>query len=379
MCGVRALPAALPDVPGHGRGGRVAARPHRGDARGRTGDDAEPDAAFVQLHGRLRAVPRLRDRVPVGRAVRPADGGHAATRSPPRASSRLGGSARVWSLGHHRLLLAGDSSARCGPARPPRAEARHRALRPARRCRWSPSPLEPTGNDVWLFTGCVMDAWQRAVHAAAHPTSSAATGVGVALPGKGGDCCGALHVHAGLTRRRAPARRARHAVDARRRADPRRLRRLRRRDEGLRPPARHRRGTSRSRRASSTSTSGWRPALDALPGTAAPSSLGRGPGPVPPAPRAARPPARCARCSRHMSHVVELDDEGLCCGAGGAYSALHPEMASAIRERKMDVDRASRMPTSWRAPTPAARCTLPPPASRPPSRWRSWTRRSNGG
>ncbi len=34
-------------------------------------------------------------------------------------------------------------------------------------------------------------------------------------------------------------------------------------------------------------------------------------------------------------HVVELDDEGLCCGAGGAYSALHPEMAGAIRERKV--------------------------------------------
>ena len=29
-----------------------------------------------------------------------------------------------------------------------------------------------------------------------------------------------------------------------------------------------------------------------------------------------------------MSQVVELDDEGLCCGAGGAYSALHPDMAS---------------------------------------------------
>ena len=34
--------------------------------------------------------------------------------------------------------------------------------------------------------------------------------------------------------------------------------------------------------------------------------------------------------------VVELDDEGLCCGAGGAYSSLHPDMANAIRERKME-------------------------------------------
>jgi glycolate oxidase iron-sulfur subunit len=33
--------------------------------------------------------------------------------------------------------------------------------------------------------------------------------------------------------------------------------------------------------------------------------------------------------------IVELDDDGLCCGAGGAYSALQPEIASAIRERKL--------------------------------------------
>ena len=33
--------------------------------------------------------------------------------------------------------------------------------------------------------------------------------------------------------------------------------------------------------------------------------------------------------------VVELDDDGLCCGAGGAYSALHPELAASIRERKL--------------------------------------------
>jgi glycolate oxidase iron-sulfur subunit len=33
--------------------------------------------------------------------------------------------------------------------------------------------------------------------------------------------------------------------------------------------------------------------------------------------------------------LVELDDEGLCCGAGGAYSALQPELAGAIRDRKV--------------------------------------------
>jgi glycolate oxidase iron-sulfur subunit len=34
--------------------------------------------------------------------------------------------------------------------------------------------------------------------------------------------------------------------------------------------------------------------------------------------------------------LVELDDDGLCCGAGGAYSALHPELAEPIRDRKLE-------------------------------------------
>jgi glycolate oxidase iron-sulfur subunit len=36
-----------------------------------------------------------------------------------------------------------------------------------------------------------------------------------------------------------------------------------------------------------------------------------------------------------VAEIVELDDDGLCCGAGGAYSALEPELAGQIRERKV--------------------------------------------
>nr|MBA2283268.1 (Fe-S)-binding protein [Acidimicrobiia bacterium] len=36
-----------------------------------------------------------------------------------------------------------------------------------------------------------------------------------------------------------------------------------------------------------------------------------------------------------VDDLVELDDEGLCCGAGGAYAALHPDLAVAIRDRKV--------------------------------------------
>ena len=35
--------------------------------------------------------------------------------------------------------------------------------------------------------------------------------------------------------------------------------------------------------------------------------------------------------------VVELNDDGLCCGAGGSYSLLQPELATAARDRKVDL------------------------------------------
>ena len=48
----------------------------------------------------------------------------------------------------------------------------------------------------------------------------------------------------------------------------------------------------------------------------------------------------------HVADVVELDDDGLCCGAGGAYSALQPELAGAIRDRKVAaIGRASARST----------------------------------
>ena len=34
--------------------------------------------------------------------------------------------------------------------------------------------------------------------------------------------------------------------------------------------------------------------------------------------------------------LLETQDDGLCCGAGGAYAVLQPELAAAIRDRKAD-------------------------------------------
>ena len=54
-----------------------------------------------------------------------------------------------------------------------------------------------SGDDVYLFTGCVMDVWQRDVHDAGQQVLEAA-GVGVTPTGDLAPCCGALHTHAGL-------------------------------------------------------------------------------------------------------------------------------------------------------------------------------------
>ena len=53
---------------------------------------------------------------------------------------------------------------------------------------------------------------------------------------------------------------------------------------------------------------------------------------------------------KFVSVVTELDDDGLCCGAGGAYSVLQPDMSQQVRERKLaSINR--RNPRSWQAQT----------------------------
>ena len=194
--------------------------------------------------------------------------------------------------------------------------------------------LRATGTDVWLFTGCVMDAWQRDVHAAAVRVLGAA-GAGVALPDPRAGCCGALHVHAGLG---APAQRlavrtmtafpgdAPIVVDA----------------AGCGAALRdygHLLGTDEAAAFSArvVDISTWLAAnLDHLP--PARTRIG---GRV-----AVQDPCHLRHVQKahgavpavlapYVDEVVALDDDGLCCGAGGAYSALRPAEAAAIRDRKL--------------------------------------------
>ena len=194
--------------------------------------------------------------------------------------------------------------------------------------------LGSSGDDVWLFTGCVMDAWQRDVHVAAARLVES-TGRGVALPGRGAGCCGALAEHAGdrrAARRRAVATMAAMSGEAPILVDAAGCgAMLQHYAELLGTPE----AASFSARVVDIHT--WlADHLDELP--------------PPVAGRARRALAVQDPC--HLRHVqrahgavrsllrpyaeiVELDDDGLCCGAGGAFSVAHPDLADAIRERKL--------------------------------------------
>lgn len=240
-------------------------------------------------------------------------------------------------LAHHRLLLAGSTalavlqrlrivpSARWGlPARLP---VRRRRLR-------------ESGGDVVLFTGCVMDAWMRDTHLAVQRVVES-TGVGVAFLGAGGDCCGALHEHAGLG---AEARRLAARVIAATPPDVPVLVDSAGCGASLKDYGRLL-GTPEAVAFSARvlDVHEWLATrVDSLPA---------------PRRRIAAPVAVQDACHlRHVqgahrsvrellrpfvSQVVELDDDGLCCGAGGAYSMLQPELAGRIRARTVGAVRRS--------------------------------------
>jgi glycolate oxidase iron-sulfur subunit len=193
------------------------------------------------------------------------------------------------------------------------------------------APLRGDDNaDAILFAGCVMDAWQRDVHRAAL-TVMRATGARPGLPGSGADCCGALHAHAGRT---SEARKLARRVIA--------------------------------------SMPGDAPiVVDSAGCGAAMKEYGRLLGTPDAAAFSARvrdfsewvagQPALALRDTgrrlvvqdpchlRHVQHAQgavravlapayglrDTDDDGLCCGAGGAYAVLQPGLANEIRDRKV--------------------------------------------
>jgi glycolate oxidase iron-sulfur subunit len=196
------------------------------------------------------------------------------------------------------------------------------------------APLSPTGDDVWLFTGCVMNAWQRPIHRSSIAVLRS-LGVGVALPGPGAACCGALHLHAGL--HDDAVRLARRCVTAL---------------PGLAPILVDSAGCGAALKDFGHLLGGegdefssrvfdiqeWIAVrADDLPGRAVHQQLRI----------AVQDPCHLRHVQRaegpvrtvleRYGEIVELGDEGRCCGAGGAYSALHPDLAGAVRTQKVAV------------------------------------------
>jgi glycolate oxidase iron-sulfur subunit len=185
--------------------------------------------------------------------------------------------------------------------------------------------------DAWLFAGCVMDAWLRDTHRSTADVMRAA-GASVAQPRHVAACCGALHAHAG----RAPeARRLARRVIASMPGDA--------------PVV-----------VDSAGCGATMKEYGALLGTAEAVAFAsrvrdfsewlveQGPPAFDQTDRVVVVQDPC-----HLRHVQkahrfvhdvlataydvrETDDEGLCCGAGGAYAVAQPELAGDIRARKVD-------------------------------------------
>lgn len=243
-------------------------------------------------------------------------------------------------LGRHRALLAGSTALAVAQRLrlvPHRLGVPRLALRRGAPLR--ATAARPTGGDVWIFTGCVMDAWQRSTHrnTAALVTAGGAT---FSVPGSGGACCGALHVHAGL---HGDAEGLARRVMASMPGDAPILVNSAGCGAAMKDYS-DLLGSEAARRFSARvlDISEWlADRVDELP--------------VPDGPRRTvivQDPCHLRHVQRthepvrrllaHVAEVVELDDDGLCCGAGGAYSALQPELAGDIRERKLaSIERAS--------------------------------------
>ena len=254
-----------------------------------------------------------------------------------RAGSVALGVAQRLHLVPGRLGLSGSPQSRI-PLRQPRPRAD--APDPGRGSLERSAAIAGRGmRQVYMFTGCVMDAWQREVHLAGQRVLESA-GYEVQLTGSLAPCCGALHAHAGFT-------------DDTRSFAERMIERLEpgvpivvdsagcgaaMKDYG------HLLGTAEAEHFSARvfDIQEWLAMdLDRLP-AAEPLDVRV----------AVQDPCHLRHVQRvhlatrtvlapYVRELVELDDDGLCCGAGGAYAIFQPELADQIRARKLgSIERA---------------------------------------
>jgi glycolate oxidase iron-sulfur subunit len=190
--------------------------------------------------------------------------------------------------------------------------------------------VRPEAADAYLFTGCVMDAWQRDVHRAALDVMRAAR-ARPGLPRAGGDCCGALHVHAGRAElARALARRVMSSMpgDA-----------LIVVDSAGCGAAMKDYGRLLGTPEAVAFSARVRDFAEWLAARPLPELRETGESVVVQDPCHLRHVQRAQGAVRSVLApaftLVETDDDGLCCGAGGVYALLQPELAGSIRDRKV--------------------------------------------
>lgn len=236
-------------------------------------------------------------------------------------------------LDHPRLLRAGGAVA---------AIAQRTGMVPDRvglpaDLQMRPEPLRASGQDVWMFTGCVMDVVQRQVHRDTQTVLEAA-GFGVAPTGDTAPCCGALSAHAGLGDQ--ARRQAASVIDALSGDDC--------------PIVVNSAGCGAAMKdyghllATPSAAAFSARVVDACEFIAGHVDRLSADGPVEPlALRVAiQDPCHLRHVQRvhdatrtalepFVAELVELADDGLCCGAGGAYSMMQPDLAGQIRDRKV--------------------------------------------
>ena len=307
-------------------------------------DGAPVDASFVaamdaciQCRGCEAACP---SGVPFGRLMEGTRAALAAPGAPPgarRAPARRVAEAVAyrWVLPRRPVLRAATwalwalQRLRLVPAR---------AGVPALRADELRRPLDlggPGTGDAYLLTGCVMDAWQRPVHRATVAVMRAA-GATPMHPGPGADCCGALHVHAGRT---ATAQRLARTVIASMPGDAPVVVDSAGCGAAMRDYG-HLLGTPEAAAFSArvVDLADWlttQPPL-ALRDTGLPVVV-QDPCHLRHVQRA-HLPVRTVLAPAYR--LLETADDGLCCGAGGAFAVWEPELAGAVRDRKVAAIRA---------------------------------------
>jgi len=192
------------------------------------------------------------------------------------------------------------------------------------RPRFNKKPQVRSGKEVLLFTGCVMDAWYRNVHLDTIKLLEA-LGYSVKISGDEYGCCGALHEHAGFNKSAL------------------KMQRKMQQSESVSTIVVNSAGCSASLK---NSLAGNRVVLDINELlyrhiTDLQYLLVR------------RSDTVLIQEPCHLRHVqgiskevkelleisftvTQLEDDGLCCGAGGSFSFSQPEMATAVRGRKLD-------------------------------------------